>query len=506
MSENCNTLPSSWIAVKVGQITLPISTTDPRQSPDRQFTYLDISGINNETNKIASVKSYLGKDAPSRARQIVRTNDILFSTVRTYLKNIAKVTSAFDGQVASTGFCILRPASGINPDFLFYQTLTPAFLSPLADLQRGSSYPAVRDTDVREQVIVVPPLSEQRRIVSKIEELFSELDEGIESLKTSREQIKVYRQALLKHAFEGKLTADWREENKHRLESAEALHQRIKTDRAERYEQQLAEWEATGKQGSKPKVPKELPPLTPEELDELPELPEGWIYSYLADLGDLGRGKSKHRPRNDPRLFGGTYPFVQTGEVKAANRIIRQYSTTYSEFGLQQSKLWPTGTLCITIAANIAETAFLGFDGCFPDSVVGFLAFKNIVVPEYIDFFIRSVRTRIEAYAPATAQKNINLETLENLVVPYCCNLEQDQILTILEERFSIIDQFDQTISNSLQQAEAMRQAILKKAFSGQLVPQDLGDEPASALLARIKVEKAAPNVEQSSIFGNNNL
>jgi len=306
----------------------------------------------------------------------------------------------------------------------------------------------------------------------------------------------VYRQALLKHAFEGKLTAQWRAENQDKLETADALLKRIQQERAQRYQQQLTDWQTNVKQGSlvqragKPKAPKPLPPLTAKELAELPELPEGWVYSYLSDLGDLGRGKSKHRPRNDPRLFGGIYPFVQTGEVKAANRIIRQYSQTLSDFGLQQSKLWPTGTLCITIAANIAETAFLGFDGCFPDSVVGFSAFEKIIAPEYVDFFIQAARTRIEAYAPATAQKNINLETLENLVVPYCSTPEQKMILNILEERFSIIDQLELTIITSLQQSEALRQSILKKAFAGLLVPQDPHDEPASKLLARIKAER----------------
>ena len=397
----------------------------------------------------------------------------------------------------------------------------------------GTTRLKLTQSAMRRIPVNLAPQKEQHRIVAKIEELFSELDKGIENLKTAQAQLKVYRQALLKHAFEGKLTAQWRAQrhaqqsvapakagaqplndmdsrptpsrglalrgndemgdgNDKPLETADTLLKRIQQERAQRYQQQLADWESSGKQGSKPKAPKLLPPLTAEELAELPELPEGWVYSYLADLGDLGRGKSKHRPRNDPRLFGGIYPFIQTGEVKSANRIIRQYSQTYSDFGLQQSKLWPTGTLCITIAANIAETAFLGFDSCFPDSVVGFSAFKKTIIPEYVDFFIQAARMRIEAYAPATAQKNINLETLENLVVPYCCLEEQRQILDILEERFSVIDQLDQTITTALQQAEALRQSILKKAFSGQLVPQDPNDEPASELLARIKAERLA--------------
>ena len=326
--------------------------------------------------------------------------------------------------------------------------------------------------------------------------------QGVENLRTAQQQLKVYRQALLKHAFEGRLTAKWRTQNPDKLESTKALLARIQQERTARYQQQLAEWqeaqrawEANGKTGSKPAKPKALkalPALTAEDLVELPELPEGWSYIYLTYLGDLSRGKSKHRPRNDPRLFGGPYPFIQTGEVKSANRVVRTYSNTYSAFGLEQSKLWPTGTLCITIAANIAETAFLGFDGCFPDSVVGFSAVKSLVNPEYVDFFIQGARARIEAYAPATAQKNINLETLENLVVPLCCADEQRALLQILDERFSVIDQLETTITTSLQQAEALRQSILKKAFSGQLVPQHPDDEPASALLERIRAERAA--------------
>ena len=199
------------------------------------------------------------------------------------------------------------------------------------------------------------------------------------------------------------------------------------------------------------------------------DLPKGWIWGKLSDLGELARGKSKHRPRNDKKLFGGRYPFIQTGEVRAANRIIKKYEQTYSEFGLEQSKLWQKGTLCITIAANIAETAFLGFDACFPDSIVGFSASKA-VLPEYIELFIKSARTRIESYAPATAQKNINLNTLENLIVPYCSLAEQTQIVAILESKLTACDQLAAELAKQLKQAELLKQAVLKAAFSGSLL------------------------------------
>ncbi len=389
------------------------------------------------------------------------------------------------------GFKSLVPADGIFNQYIYYYFKSAKQLAE--SVATGTTFKEISGSAFSKMPVPLPPTAEQHRIVAKIEELFSELDQGVASLKTAREQLKVYRQSLLKNAFEGKLTAAWRAAHADQLETAAALQQRIARERQARYQQQLADWQSAGQAGPKPKPPKPLPPLTAEELAELPELPAGWVYSYLANMGDLGRGKSKHRPRNDPRLFGGAFPFIQTGEVKAANRVIRTHSQTYSEFGLAQSKLWPKGTLCITIAANIAETAFLGFDGCFPDSVVGFTAFESVVQAEYIDYFIQAARTRIEAYAPATAQKNINLETLENLVVPYCSHAEQQALLSELESKLSEADQLDQTLATALQQADALRQSILKKAFSGQLVAQDKNDEPATALLERIRAAKSAP-------------
>jgi len=259
----------------------------------------------------------------------------------------------------------------------------------------GTTRLKLTQSAMRQLPINLAPFPEQHRIVAKIEELFSGLDSGLENLKTARAQLKVYRQALLKHAFEGKLTVQWRAENRDKLGTAEALLKRIQQERAERYQQQLADWKnpprspfykggrqpapqisfplkkneleeiddsplcKRGARGDfKPKAPKILPPLTAEELAELPELPEGWIYAYLSDLGDLGRGKSKHRPRNDPRLFGGIYPFVQTGEVKAANRIIRQFSQTLSDFGLQQTLQKPHFSVLMG-ASLIAWSDFL---------------------------------------------------------------------------------------------------------------------------------------------------
>lgn len=275
--------------------------------------------------------------------------------------------------------------------------------------------------------ISIPPIPEQKRIVAYIEEQLSQLDNGVETLEKTKLQLDIYRHAVLKDAFEGK----WK-------------YQRRK--------------EVT--------LPPNMLDVAATEISKLVRIPKEWNYVYLSHLGHLSRGKSKHRPRNDPRLFeNGKYPFFQTGDVKAASKYLIETEKMYGEFGLAQSQLWPKDTLCITIAANIAETCFLGVEGCFPDSIVGFSPDEQLVNKEYIRYFIESSKLRLWAYAPATAQKNINLTTLENLIVPYCSLDEQQYIVREIEGRLSVCASIDATVTTVLQQADALRRSILKKAF-----------------------------------------
>lgn len=153
----------------------------------------------------------------------------------------------------------------------------------------------------------------------------------------------------------------------------------------------------------------------------------------MAELGELNRGVSKSRPRNKPELLGGPYPLVQTGEVTAAELYITGYENTYSELGLAQSKMWPKGTLCITIAANIAQTAVLGFDACFPDSVVGFIS-REEVTQIYIHYWFGFFQKILEEQAPQVAQKNINLKILSDLLVMVPPMKLQNQFIAFIEQ------------------------------------------------------------------------
>ena len=170
--------------------------------------------------------------------------------------------------------------------------------------------------------------------------------------------------------------------------------------------------------------------------DQLLSFEEGEVeWKTLGEVAlDFGRGKSKHRPRNDPSLYGGDIPFIQTGDIRNAAHTIQEYSQTYSELGLKQSKLWPKGTLCITIAANIAETSILGFDACFPDSVIGFVANPEETSSSYVEYLLSSIKTQLEEKGQGSAQSNINLGTFQNLKLPFPPITEQERIVALLDK------------------------------------------------------------------------
>ena len=180
----------------------------------------------------------------------------------------------------------------------------------------------------------------------------------------------------------------------------------------------------------------------------------------LCELGSLDRGRSQHRPRNDPKLLNGPYPLIQTGEVASAGLYITEYKNTYSELGLQQSKMWKAGTLCITIAANIAQTAILTFDACFPDSVVGFVP-NDAVSAIYMHYWFGFFQKILEEQAPQVAQKNINLKILSDLDVMVPTKEQQEQFAAFVEQT----DKSKLAIQKSLDKLELLKKSLMQQYF-----------------------------------------
>lgn len=188
--------------------------------------------------------------------------------------------------------------------------------------------------------------------------------------------------------------------------------------------------------------------------------PLNWREDKLSNIGTLGRGVSKHRPRNAPELLGGEYPLIQTGDVANSDLYITEYRSTYSEIGLKQSKMWDKGTLCITIAANIAKTSILSFDACFPDSVVGFDPSddtNNVFMHYWFAFF----QQLLESQAPESAQKNINLRILSDLNVIVPPKKEQDQFENFVHH----VDKLKFEVQKSLDENKRLFDSLMQEYF-----------------------------------------
>ncbi len=492
-------LPVGWVATDLNEIIAPRREKgSPCQYPDLPF--IGMEHVEAHTMKIlGTVPSGTMRSNANR----YYSGDVLYGRLRPYLNKVCMPGS--EG-FCSAEFIVFPKNDSIDTSFLKYRLNAHDFCSFASHLNAGDR-PRVDFEQLGSFKIPLPPFPEQKRIVAKIEELFSELDKGIESFKTAREQLKVYRQALLKHAFEGKLTAAWRQENQDKLEPADALLKRIQTERAERYRQQVKEWEKavkawekSGKQGSKPgkpSKPKELPPLSAEELAELPKLPMGWGWvrlSYLSEKIQIGPfGSLLHQ---EDYIVGGT-PLINPSHIKG-QRISPDYNLTVSSKKLAELKnyimkfgdvvLGRRGEMgrCAVISGN--ESGWL----CGTGSL--FVRLLPSFNPDFACEILGSQRVRayLSSSSIGTTMQNLNKRILHDLPIQLCSPKEQSMVIQILEEQFSSLENLDQTITTALQQAETLRQSILKKAFSGQLVPQDPNDEPASVLLARIKAERAA--------------
>lgn len=350
----------------------------------------------------------------------------------------------------------------------------------------GLTVKGIRVEELLSTWLPLPPLPEQHRIVAKVDELMA-LCDGLEAARAEREaardrlaaaslarlntpdpetfaddarfaldalpaltarpdQIKQLRKTILNLAVRGKLvTQDPRDQ------PAALLIAQIATETAS---QRLA---GSGRRR------KELPVL---DIDLVPfELPTGWAWARFPDLGHFGRGKSKHRPRNDPALFeGGTHLLIQTGDVARSRGVIRTHTGRYNEVGLAQSQRWPAGTLCITIAANIADSGILSFEACFPDSVVGFVPSRLFDNARYFEYFVRTAKANLLEFAPATAQKNINLEILESMLIPLPPLNEQRRMVAKIDELMILCDQVELSLEALDQHVATLFDALIHKA------------------------------------------
>jgi type I restriction enzyme S subunit len=339
----------------------------------------------------------------------------------------------------------------------------------------------------------IPPLTEQHRIVQKIDESFSNLDAAVASLLRAKSNLKRYRASVLKSAVEGRLTEEWRREHP-QAEDGQLLRERILRERREKWEkEQLARFKEKGEEPPKNWRGKYKEPSAPD-TNELPQLPEGWVWASVEQLSDALRTVTYGVVKLGETVAGGVPVLrcsnvrslvLELDEVKAiAPKIANQYQRTF--LAGRELLITVRGTLGGVVAAP---------DECRGWNVsreVAVVALMPPVVPRAIAVFVASspLQKWLAQHTRGIAYTGINIETLKELPVPLPSAAEQERVVALVEERLTQIDASEKTIDAELIRAKRLRQAILKQAFEGKLVPQDPSDEPASVLLERIRATR----------------
>jgi type I restriction enzyme S subunit len=531
-------LPEGWVWTTVGKATQPVEKVQPKETPEWQFTYLDISSIDNQAYRVTEPKTYYGADAPSRARQSVKAGDVLFSTVRTYLKNVALVPEVYDGQIASTGFAVLRAKPVTLPKYLFYYSLTDDFLNALSKLQRGTSYPAVRDGDVRAQPIPLSPLPEQHRIVEAIETQFTRLDAAVRALERARANLGRYKASVLKAACEGRLVPTEAELHPDDYEPAGVLLERILDERRRRWEAEqwgtevekakkkaaqaarkarglparisdLAdkEWQDLPGEAYAKYLPKndrwkkKYDEPEPPDTSALPELPEGWCWATVEQLASPEPRSIQSGPFGSNLLHS---EFQDTGilAIGIDNVLEQQFSMgsqhriSPEKFDeLRKFKARPLDVL-ITVMATVGRCCVVPAN--LETAIITKHVYRISPNQSFIDSYYlmhalsggSEVRRQLFGEVRGQTRPGINGTILKAIVIPVPPLEEQYRIVSEIDRRSSLVQTLDGVIITNLIRVERLRQAILKCAFEGRLVPQDPNDDPASVLLERIKTER----------------
>lgn len=434
-------LPKGWLKTTIADVTLPYDTADPTRTPTKNIVYIDIGSIDNQTQTISAPKYIVGRDAPSRARRIVAAGDILFSTVRTYLKNIAVVSDEFHGQYTSTGVAVLRPNEAVEVRYLFNYVRSNSFVSEISKAQDGTLYPAVKEKDVSSAQIPLAPILEQKRIVTKLDKLTYRTASTREHLSHIPRLLTRYKQRSLSSAFGGELTAVWREQT-----GSVAKWQNTTLDKL-----------ITNIVAGKNLRCEERPPREDEK---------GVVKVSAVTWGSFDPKETKTLPPS----------FVPSEKTRIAEGdLLISRANTQELVG------------AVVIVKNSPSNLYLS------DKILR-LEVKDEYKP-WILWFLRSPqgRTAIEAIASGNQEsmRNISQRNFLKIEIPMPSKKEREEIIRRIEADLIWLDRITNEYTAIVKMLSKLDDAIITKAFCGKLVSQDPSDEPASQLLKRVKSDQS---------------
>ncbi len=370
-------IPKPWTESSIGKVVVKAKQRDPRKKADEVFQYVDVSSVSNESFKITSATPTLGSDAPSRARKALEADDVLFATVRPTLKRIALVPPELDGAIASTGYCVLRcDKAKVDPGFLYSFLLTDHFNARMAGLERGASYPAVRDSDVTASWLPLPPLPEQK----KIARILSTVQRAIEAQERTIQTTTELKKALMHKLF----TEGLRNE--------------------------------------------------PQKQTEIGLIPKSWKVVKIGEIAQIKSGGTPSR-RNHEFWDGGKIFWIKTGEVNYCTIYDTEEKITQSGLDGSSAKLFPAGTLLIAMygqGITRGKVAITGIEAATNQACAAIFP-NDEVKTRYLYYFFEHNYDSIRRFAHGANQKNLSADLIKTfpLVYPRPSD-DQDEIVRTL--------------------------------------------------------------------------
>ncbi|WP_052066034.1 restriction endonuclease subunit S [Thalassospira australica] len=460
-------LPEKWEKETLGNVAFLLVDGSHNPPPKQPTGIPMLSGqnvldgaITYDASRYITEENYQGEIK----RTPIEKGDVFLSIVGTIGRS-AVVPDKFPRFALQRSIALIR--TSLESHYLSLFLRSPFAKKYYDQNAKGTAQKGIYLGKLSELTLLIPPLAEQKRIVAKVDELMTLCDE-LEA--TQKANVTLKRDCVastLHHLSEAsdkdEIKSNWSiaENNFGKwFDDLETVKNLRATILQLAVQGKLVEQDPNDEPASVllDKVKSTLPEPKGRKrqhvsisLDNVPfNIPSSWTWARFPELGEFGRGKSKHRPRNDPKLYlNGDVPLVQTGDVARSSGEITTYTALYNKEGLAQSRLWEKGTMCITIAANIADSGILTFNACFPDSIVGFVPSAEFSDARYFEYFLRTAKEDLLKFAPSTAQKNINLSILEQVAIPLPPLAEQKRIVAKVDEVMALCDELETQIMSS---------------------------------------------------------
>jgi type I restriction enzyme S subunit len=451
-NETMDTLPEGWIEVKLEDISLTINYGYTAKSTKNNTgtKFLRITDIQDNTVNWNLVP-FCNIEESDKYKYLLDIGDIVFARTGATVGKSYLIRGKISNAIFASYLIRIRLAKLLNPNYLYLYFQSSNYWQQIGLKAMGVGQPNVSGSSLAKLTIPLPPLKEQHRIVLKIEELFSELDHSEEGLKKAQKQLKIYKQAILKSAFEGKLTEKWREDNHYEI---------IRID------------DSINKQ-----------------------LPKGWTWNNLGNIAQISMGQSP--PGETYNNIGVGMPLIN-GPVEFNKS---PFSKTKKEkWTTQPIRTCKEGDLLICVrGSTTGRQNIAGFDASIGRGVAAIHVPEKITI-NYLAYFTHFSERQVYEMGTGSTFPSISKEQISNFVVPICAVQEQNQIVQELEMRFTLIENLENSIDDGFRKIRLFRLAVLRKAFEGKLIPQNKNDEPATSLLKQISPEKESYILDQKMV------